>query len=172
MNNTNTELERQIIREGLFQSLAAEGLDRDKCESWTENFDRLTDTGISAQYACQLVFSASGSQAAHQPVTRWIQNQLQQQIDQHPGIEKLHPLESLRRTIKKYNDRLQVLEGVSVEIGGKIHTLTQDELDNQVKAHLPHCMKKLETLTAKASEKHPLPRARAAKSLSIEVRYF
>jgi hypothetical protein len=171
MNNSD---KTPHFRSYLYTSFARD-YNQEQTDCFMEKFDRMCSvSGPEAAFCVTLeAFGNENTQKAHQTVTRWIQNQLEQQIAKHPGIAKEHPLESLRRTIRKYNDTVQILAGVTVEAGGKLHTLTQDELDNRVKINsMPHCMKKLETLTANASVNHPNPKTRAAKSLSLEIRYF
>ena len=154
-----TELEKQLWRETLYQSLAKEKVDDPA--SYTCQYDRLTKHGLSGEAACTLLYGAYGS-----GVSEFLQRQLQKYSETHKGITNQQ--HRLREAIRKLNDNIQILAGVTVNLNGKTLSLSQDEI-NAAKVSMPFCMKS--QLFESTAAVPNIPANHGCNKMTLEIRY-
>ena len=153
----NSELTRQRWGNCLYQAAAAIGKTEAECNTISDRFDALTDTGMSPENSFIIILESQASCNARDVLSqagRFIHDNLDSMTKFAPKI-KTSSTTRFSDLVKRFNDNLDKCSGI--EVNGI--TLSGDEIK---KLHLP--VPACETYTASASDK-----SGKVKSLSLEV---
>ncbi len=132
----NQENERQRWREGLFQVFASEGHGREKCKSFAERYDQLTENGLSSSGAVGILlaaYSSTDAKTAHTTIKSWVESELEQFNAAHQGIDT-NGKSRLKKAIQTLNANI---DKCCILIDGQ--PLSSKEI-SRIKAVVPNCL--------------------------------
>lgn len=140
MNNSK-EYIRQRWGNGLYKSLASEGLSEKECSRLSDVFDKWTEqAGINPESACKLLLSAHAAQNAKpllNQIANWIHTELEFFNVSGPKIE-VNPVLRLRDIARRQRDNLSK---VNIVVNGQEYSEKQlDDIRKEAEMKIPACM--------------------------------
>lgn len=125
--NDDNELTRQKFGNALWQAFAAEGKSEAECNTISDRYDALTDTGMSPENAFTIIYQSQGSCNGRDMLnqaSRFVHDSLSDFNKFAPKI-KLNSKSRLADTIARFNKNVSKL--ASIEVNGV--SLTADEIE-------------------------------------------
>ena len=154
---TNSELIRQKFGNALWTAYAVEGKTEAECDTISDRYTALTDTGMSPENAFTIIYQSQGSCSARDMLnqaSRYVHDSLSDFSKFAPKV-KLNSKNRLADTIARFNKNVSKL--ASIEVNGV--SLTADEIE-KLKIPVPANV----TTESFASEQ-----SSKAKGLALEI---
>lgn len=156
-NQNNSELIRQKFGNALWQAFAAEGKTEAECNTISDRYDALTDTGMSPENAFTIIYQSQGSCSARDllnQASRYVHDSLSDFNKFAPKV-KLNSKTRLADTIEKFNK--SVSKFASLEVNGI--SLTKEEIEAL----------KIPALSNVSSESFASDKSSKVKGLALDV---